>query len=112
MALKDASDVARRCLCLEILLQRLGLEIETDDSPEQRDGVRRKWLERLPQLGLDAVMIPAERAALESPVGKLSEDDLDDIHGRASGALVLLWSLARLPMRPSFATVDDMESSL
>jgi hypothetical protein len=112
MEARDASDVARRCLCLELLLQRFGLEIETDDAVSVREDVRRKWMDRLPQLGLEAVVLPGERAALERPVGQLSEDELDDIHGRATGALVLLWSLARLPVRPSFAIVDEMESVL
>src|SRR4051812_7488277 len=112
MVLRDSSDVARRCLCLELLLQRLGLEIETDDAASARDEVRRKWLDKLPELGLEEVRLPWERAALERPVGDLWEDELDDIPGRAAGALVLLWSLTRLPVRPSFATVDDMESML
>src|SRR6188472_1821856 len=112
MTTRDALDVARRCLCLELLLQRLGLEMDTDDPVLQRDEVRRKWLARLPQLGVDEILLPVERASLERSVGELSEDELDDIHGRAAGALVLLWSLARLPDRPSFATVDAIESTL
>jgi hypothetical protein len=68
------------------------------------------WLTRLPDLGVEPAILDDERALLEQPVGELSEDELDDIHGRASGALVLLWALGRLSSRPTFAAVDDMES--
>jgi hypothetical protein len=36
MALKEATDVAKRCLCLELLLQRLGLEIDEEDPVAER----------------------------------------------------------------------------
>ena len=110
MSPKDPVDVARRSLCLELLLQRLGLETDTEDTPEERDRVRLMWLSRLGDLGLDTVILGDERALLERPIGQLSEDELDDLHGRASGALVLLWALGRSPSRPTFASVDDMES--
>jgi|GEM_PF-3093198 len=107
---KDAADVARRSLCLELLLQRLGLETDTEDAPEERERVRSMWIGRVPDLGIESALLADERALLERPVGQLSEDELDDVHGRASGALVLLWSLGRLGTRPTFAAVDDMES--
>ena len=111
MESKDAIDVARRCLCLELLLQRLGLEADTEHPAAVLDEVRRKWLARLGDLGLEPVILADERALLERPVGELSEDDLDDLHGRASGALVLLWALGRLEgPRPSFAAVEEMAS--
>jgi hypothetical protein len=110
MTARDAVDVARRCLCLELLLQRLGLETDTEDPAAERDDVRRRWLSRLGDLGLETAILPGERALLERPVGEMSEDDLDDLHGRACGALVLLWALGRLPARPSFADVEDMAS--
>lgn len=112
MTPKDAADVARRSLCLELLLQRLGLEIDTEDPVEERERVRAIWLARLGDLGLAEMILADERALLERPVGQLSEDQLDDLHGRASGALVLLWALGRLPSRPTFAAVSDMESLL
>lgn len=108
MISKDASDVARRCLCLELLLQRLGLETDTEDPVAERDEVRRSWLGRLGDLGVDAAILPQERTFLERPVGTLSEDEIDDLDGRASGALVFLWALGRLEARPSFAAVEDI----
>ncbi len=110
MTPKEAADVARRSLCLELLLQRLGLETDTEDAAAEREKVRSMWLTRLPDLGLEAAILDDERAFLERPIGQLSEDELDDLHGRASGALVLLWALGRLSSRPTFAAVDDMES--
>ena len=112
MTSKDADIVARRSICLELLLQRLGLETDTEDAPAERERVRLMWLSRLGDLGLEQVIVADERGLLERPVGQLSEDELDDLHGRASGALVLLWALGRLTSRPTFATVEEMESIL
>jgi hypothetical protein len=108
MPQRDALDVARRCLCLELLLQRYGLEADTDDPAEAREEVRRKWVARIADLELDEALLASERALLERPVGTLTDDDLDDLHGRASGSLVLLWALDRLATRPTFAAVDDI----
>lgn len=107
MALKDASDVARRCLCLELLLQRLGLEIDEDDPVAARDEIRNAWLSRIGDLSLDGVILPDERAYLERPVGSLSEDETDDIEARVITAMVLLWALSRLPEAPSAAMLGD-----
>ena len=104
-------DVARRCLCLELLFQRYVLELDDDDVRE-REAARQAWAGRAPDLGVSDVLLSDERALLERPVGGLSEDDLDDVHGRASGALVLLWALGRLPARPGFAAVEAMDEEL
>lgn len=109
MESRDASDVALRCVCLELLLQRLGLETDTEESAARRDEVRRMWLSRLADLGVEDAIEDDERALLARPVGELSEDDLDDLHGRSSGALVLLWALGRLTARPTIAAFDQME---
>jgi hypothetical protein len=110
--MRDAAEVARRCVALELLLQRLGLETDTDEPAEERDRVRAMWRSRVPDLGLEDELSPAERAHLERKVGELSDDDLDDLHGRVVGALVLLWALGRLPTRPASAEVDGMEELL
>jgi hypothetical protein len=112
MTTREPLDVARRCLCLELLLQRFGLEADTDDPVAARDEVRAKWLARIPDLEVDAAILPSERALLERPVGTLTDDDLDDLHGRASGALVFLWALGRLSTRPTFASVEDIADLL
>ena len=103
MALKNATDVAKRCLCLELLLQRLGLEIDEEDPVAERDAVRRAWVSRLGQLGLEDAILADERALLERDVGDLTEAECDDIEGRVIGALVFLWSLSRLGGRPTAA---------
>lgn len=111
---KDALEVARRCVCLELLFQRELLETDDEDALEDREQVRQAWLSRVGEdgLGVDAELLAEERDLLERPVGELSDDDLDDVHGRASGALVLLWALARLDTRPSFATIETIETVL
>lgn len=101
MAGKDASGAAKRCLCLELLLQRLGLEIDEDDPVAERDAVRQAWLARIGDLGLETVLLAEERAFLERPAGGLNDEEMEAIEGRVIGALVLLWSLGRLETRPS-----------
>jgi hypothetical protein len=107
MALKAASEVARRCMCLELLLQRLGLEIDEDDSEAERDVVREAWLSRLGDLGLEGVLAADERAFLELRVGALTDEQIDEIEGRIICALIILWALGRLGERPSAKMLGD-----
>lgn len=102
---KDAAHVARRCLCLELLVQRLGLEVDEEDPEEARDEVRVGWNGRLADLGIENAFAAEERAYLDRAVGTLDEDDLDDLHARSLGAVVLLWALGRLDARPE---TDEM----
>ena len=98
--------VARRCLCLELLFQRYLLEDGEEDDASERERARALWLSREGDLGLQASFTPGERALMERPVGGLSEDDKDDLHGRMVGAGVLLWALGRLKERPSLASAE------
>ena len=98
---RDATDVAKRCLCIELLLQRLGLEIDEDDPVAERDAVRNAWLSRLGQLGIDQALVADERALLERKVGELTEAECDDIEGRVIHGLALLWALGRIPAPPA-----------
>ncbi|MFO0741605.1 MAG: DUF4272 domain-containing protein [Labilithrix sp.] len=96
-------DVARRCLCLELLAQRSVLE--TDDAPDA-DAVRATWASRVGDLG---ITLTAEEAAfLERPTGKLTEDERDDLDGRSTGAAILLWALGRTDTKPTFANADEL----
>lgn len=108
MASKDAPDVAKRCLCLELLLQRVGLEVDDEDPADEREAIRVQWVARLGDLGLSLVVLREERALLERPVGELTEDEVDEMQGQASAALVFLWALGRLPAPPSVESVIDM----
>lgn len=113
-AQRAAIEVARRCICLELLFQRERLETDTEDPVADREEARSAWASRLGTGGLaiDAALLADERALLERPVGGLSEDELDDVHGRAVGALVLLWALGRIEARPSSGSVDELEAAL
>src|SRR4051812_42143097 len=105
---KPAVDVARRCLCLELLFQRYVLETDADAPIADREHARAMWLSRVGDLGIAESLSGDERALLERPVGALTEDDLDDLHGRAAGAAVFAWALGRAPERPTFATFDAL----
>ncbi|MBS2017749.1 MAG: DUF4272 domain-containing protein [Deltaproteobacteria bacterium] len=104
---KDAADVARRCLCLELLVQRLGLEVDDGEPKESLEAVRKSWLRAATDLELEPVLLADERGYLEREVGSLEEDERDDVHGRVTAALVLLWALGKLPARPELADVQD-----
>lgn len=108
---RAAVDVARRCLCLELLHQRFVLETDEEDVAA-REKARTMWTSRHADLGIEGALEPEERALLERPVGTLGDEDLDELHGRATGALVLLWAIGRLTERPSFDTVEQMDDVL
>lgn len=104
---RDAVEVAKRCLCIELLLQRLGLEIDEDDPVTERDAVRTAWLSRLGQLGIDQTLLGDERALLERPIGELTDAECDDIEGRVIRGLALLWALGRIPSPPDDAMLGE-----
>lgn len=112
MTSRDAQEVARRTICLELLLQRFGLETSDEVPLTEREKLRQLWVSRLGELQVEGELLPPERAFLERPVGSLSEDDLDDIHGRAIGALVLLWALGRLQAKPGAANIEQLADLL
>ncbi len=105
---KPAVDVARRCICLELLLQRYVLENDDEAPLADRDLGRSMWLARVGDLGVTENLFRDERALLERPVGELTDDDLDDLHGRSAGASVLAWALGRAKVRPTFATFEAL----
>lgn len=107
MAARSASEVAKRCLCIELLLQRLGLELDEEDALEERDAVRRAWLSRLGQLGIEEALLPEERALLERPMDKLTEEECDQIERRVIGGLAFLWALERIPSPPAPAMLGE-----
>ncbi len=112
MPTKYARDVARRCLCLEVLFQRLLLESDDEEPVADREKARAMWASRLGDLGIDDELLDDERTLLERPVSGLSEEELDDLDGRTSGALVLAWALGRVETRPSFAATNALAETL
>jgi hypothetical protein len=107
MATKTPSEVAKRSLCLELLLQRIGLELDEEDHVDKRDAFRLAWVSRLGDLELDATLLPDERAFLTRPVDALTQEEVDDIEGRVISAVVLLWALGRAPKLPAASTLGD-----
>lgn len=101
--MRPVVDVARRCLCLELLAQRSVLEADATDRAGA-EAARAKWASRLGDLGI--TLSEEERALFDRPVGALSEDERDDLDGRSAGAAVLLWALGRTGARPTFASAD------
>jgi hypothetical protein len=107
MATKNASEVAKRCLCLELLLQRVGLELDDEDHVDKRDAFRKAWVSRLGDLELEDALLADERGYLLRPVDELTQEEVDEIEGRIISALVLLWALGRVPSLPTAAALGD-----
>jgi hypothetical protein len=107
MATKNAPDVAKRSLCLELLLQRVGLELDEEDHVDKRDAFRLAWVSRLGDLGLEEALLPDERELLTRTVDELTQEEVDDIEGRVISAVVLLWALRRVASLPIAETLGD-----
>jgi hypothetical protein len=107
MATKNASEVAKRSLCLELLLQRVGLELDEEDHVDKRDAFRLAWVSRLGDLELEQALLPDERAFLVRTVDELTQEEVDEIEGRIISAVVLLWALGRVPSLPTADTLGD-----
>lgn len=106
--MRSGTDVARRCLCLELLAQRSLLESDTEEPVAARESARAQWTSRIADLGVANELSAEERALLDRAVGTLSEDDRDDLDGRFAGAAVLLWALGRAKTAPTFALAEDV----
>jgi hypothetical protein len=107
MAIRTAADVAQRSLCLELLLQRLGLELDDEDHVDKRDAFRKAWVSRLSDLVLEEALLDDERALLMRPVDELTQEEVDAIEGRVIAAAVLLWALGRSPALPTATLLGD-----
>jgi hypothetical protein len=95
---------------LELLWQRYAFETDSEEPVADRERGRSMWLSRENDLGIASALAAGERALLERPISELSEDDLDDLHGRAVGAAVLLWALGRIATRPTIADAESLAS--
>ncbi len=100
--MKDPLVVAKRCLGLELLAQRLAIETDEASSVSEREAARAAWAGRTADFGAD--LSASEAALMEKSVGSLVDDDLDVLDGGATAAPVLLWALGRLSVRPTFET--------
>lgn len=107
MATKNASEVANRSLCLELLLQRVGLELDDEDHVDKRDAFRKAWVSRLGDLDLEQALLIDERDFLMRTVDELTQDEVDEIEGRVISAWVLLWALGRAASLPTTETLGD-----
>lgn len=107
MATKNASDVAKRSLCLELLLQRIGLELDEEDHVDKRDAFRLAWVSRLGDLDLEQALAADEREYLTRTVDELTQEEVDEMEGRVISAVVILWALGRVASLPTAETLGD-----
>jgi hypothetical protein len=105
--MRNAVDVARRCLSLELLAQRTVLETEAGDGQaKEAENARAQWAARIEDLGV--TLSEDESALFNRTAGNLTEDERDDLDGRATGAAVLLWALGRAEAKPTFAAIEEI----
>lgn len=112
IALRPAAEVARRCLALSALLQRVALfadgEVHADDDREAAAFDLREW----PRAeNLWDALTSAEAAFLTEPVGNAIPDAFDSMYFGESLA-ALAWTLDLLPslephMAPDYAKLID-----
>ena len=107
--MKSVERVVHRCLGLELLAQRGGLEDNDEVPAAEREGIRSEWVGRRAELGFDPELLDDERAALDSPVGSLSEEQMLDLDANGLLACILLWCLGRTDHLASPAELLDFE---
>ncbi len=109
--LREPSDVAGRLLVLVALARRGFLEQhpEQDDaeSPETERFDLNHWLA---EEKLTSWSEPDELTVLQTPVGKLAEDDAMDATWSIEAAAALAWALEKIPQLPPFDEATDAAS--
>lgn len=108
--LVEATDAAKRCMCLASILARTNLEHEAQqgprETPSQNSEVmfqreQRHLLER--SAVLDALSL-RERILMEKPYGSWSTQEIASGQWRAEALGVLLWALNRIRDFPPYDT--------
>jgi hypothetical protein len=109
--LREPSDVAGRLLVLVALARRGFLEQhpeqEDAESPETERFDLNHWLA---EEKLTSWSEPEEMNVLQTPVGKLTDDDAVDATWSIEAAAALAWALEKIPQLPPFDEATDAAS--
>lgn len=107
---RTAAQVAARCVCVEMVIERIALEQACEAGQmklDELEATRTNLLEVVTFLGLDDELTKDERAALERKGGTL--DDSEELSIVFADLPYLLWMLGRIPR---LFSVADLEAQL
>jgi len=99
--MRSVDEVVKRCVCVEIVCQRLALEQQAGEV-DDADVMRRDLIATADKLDVADSMTKAEKAVLEAPIGSLDLED-DGFSTFFADATVLLWCLNRIKTLPTVA---------
>jgi|GEM_PF-3115186 len=109
---RSAQAVANRSLCLELVTQRIGLELDDQEPVDRRDAFRKAWVARLNDLGIVHEILEHEDQLLLRPVDELTQDEVDDAEASIVAAAVLLWALGRSPTLPTAESLPHVPDTV
>src|SRR5580700_4498340 len=101
--MRSVEEVVKRCVCVEIVCQRLALEQQAGDV-DDAEKLREDLALTADKLDVSGVMTKAETAIVEAAVGTLDLED-EGFSTFFADAAVLLWCLKRVDELP---TVDEL----
>ncbi len=112
--MRSVEEVVKRCVCVEIVCQRLALEQQAGDV-DDAEKLRADLALTAEKLDVTGAMMKAEKAVLEAAVGTLNLED-DGFSTFFADAAVLLWCLKRIDELPTVAelateTLNDVLAS-
>ncbi len=99
--MRSLDEVVKRCVCVEIVCQRLALEQQASEVANA-DKMRDDLIATADKLDVADSLTKAEMAVLSSPLGSLDLDD-DGFSTFFADAAVLLWCLKRIDTLPTVA---------
>src|SRR5262249_34321736 len=107
-----ARRVARRAVALMGVVGRAVIEREgmlSRASVERAAGMHRKLLGWMSSVGVEPEFEAVEEAVLQSPPGRLAEQDFLNAMWRVEGLAVLAWALGRLQL-PRYDELVDIDA--
>jgi hypothetical protein len=105
--MRSVQEVVKRCVCIEIVCQRLALEQQVEEI-KGADKMRADLVTSAEKLNVLDSMFQEERAILDAPLGTLDLED-EGFSVFFADAAVLLWCLGRIKTLP---VVGDLETDV
>jgi hypothetical protein len=99
--MRSVQDVVKRCVCVEIVCQRLALEQQSEEV-EDAEKMRADLVTSADKLDVLDAMTSTETAVLQAPLGSLDLED-EAFSMFFADAAVLLWCLNRIEALPTVA---------
>jgi hypothetical protein len=104
--MRTSQEVARRCLCLELVSQRVAIEHQAPDLGDDAASLHEGLMTTVSELGLEASFHGTELEHLRATIGALDMDD-PTLDVALADLAILLWCLGRIEQLP---TVEQLMS--